>query len=674
MSFITVDQVSKSYFERSVLDGVSFRLDRGDRLALIGSNGAGKTTLLRLITGAEKADRGIIGTAPNVVLGYLSQHVEEICDLDSHPLANQELAALETEMRQLEWEMADLAARIDTAVAARPGCVPADAGDAGGLPASQRRVMARYAACTARFEALEGYDFPRRMQEALDGLGLTGEILQRPLATLSGGERMRVALARLLLMSPDLLLLDEPTNHMDAEAQEWLEAYLARFKGAVLLISHDRAFIDQVATTVAELENGRLTIRPGNYTRFMAIEASEQLTQGREIKKLTRELERQQQVTQTMLSHRKMASYHAREKVVARLSSQLGDIRERARRQQAKVNFNFLPGAIEGDPEKVLLAAGGLGIQFADKPLFSDVALELRNGQRVCLCGPNGCGKSTLLALLLGRIPVFSGEVRLADKAVFGHMGQHVAFGDETSTLLDELLGRADLDEGQARSLLARYGFRDVDVFKSIQVLSGGERARLYLCCLLLERPDLLFLDEPTNHLDIRSREILERALLDFPGAILAVSHDRYFIDRIAQRIYGFVRGQVLPFADFASYRQTVRSLPAVPAASRENQVGARLNQKVLSGPSAELTDGLAAGRPGGEAAGGPARARERRETARRKEQLRALEIRIADLEQEKAGLEAGFATAADAAAYHRYSDVLALIDEAYEAFVELAD
>lgn len=751
MSYLTVDQVSKSYFERQILDGVSFRLDRGDRLALIGSNGAGKTTLLRLINGSEQPDRGQISRAPQVVIGYLSQHVEEICDLDSHPLANQELADLEAEMRQLEWEIAALAspaadraghasseatadgfgdvADITGNAAGEPGRGRTDQGrpDPAGPAGSaddpsesertrqQRRCLARYAACTARFEALEGYDFPRRMQEALDGLGLSGEILQRPLATLSGGERMRVALARILLMSPDLLLLDEPTNHMDAQAQEWLEAYLARFKGAVLLISHDRAFIDQVATSVAELENGRLTIRPGNYSQFMAIEASEQLTMGREIRKLERELERQQQVTQTMLSHRKMSAYHAREKVVARLSGQLGDIRERARRQQARVNFNFLPGAIEGDPEKMLLTASDLGISFADHVLFRQVSLELRNGQRVCLCGPNGCGKSTLLALLLGRIPDFSGEVRLADKAVFGHMGQHVSFPDESATLLDELLSRADLSEGQARNLLARYGFRDVDVFKSIQVLSGGERARFYLACLLLERPDMLFLDEPTNHLDIRSREILERALLDYPGAILAVSHDRYFIERIAQQVLGFIGGQVQPFADYLQYRQTARASEAGTGSSssgRTAKASAAMrgtgSARALAGTQATASDaamdssqqadrsGLAvdlaaatdqahknsAGLPAGQgepqtalpAAGGPARARERREIARRKEQIRALEKQIADLEQEKASLETGFANGHDPAAYHRYSDVLALLDEAYEAYIELAD
>jgi ATP-binding cassette subfamily F protein 3 len=531
LSLLTISQVSKSYFGRIVLDQVSLRLDRGERLALIGNNGAGKTTLLRLITGEEKPDQGNIILPANIVPGYLSQHFEDDSELAESALVSRELLDLESQLRQLEDRMA--------------GAGP--------------DILRRYSDLTARFEALGGYDFSHRMQEALAGLGLQGDILDRPLTTLSGGERMRVALARLLLKSPDLLLLDEPTNHMDLAAMEWLEDFLIHFKGTVLLISHDRAFIDRTATAVAELNGGHLTVRPGNYTRFKEIGAAEDLTRDREIKKVSRELERQKDVTQTMLSHRKMSAYHAREKVVARLSGRLDEIRDRAYRQNQRLNFGFLPGLTEGDPEKILLDARDLTLGFGPYPLFREVSFILRGGMKACLCGPNGCGKSTLLALLLGRINHFEGQIRLAANVVYGHMGQHVSFADENRTLLAELLSRSGLDEGQARSLLARYGFRDVDVFKSIQVLSGGERSRLYLSCLLLERPDLLFLDEPTNHLDIASREILEQALIDFPGTILAVSHDRYFIERCTRQVFGFVGDRVLPFDTFSDYRQAVR-------------------------------------------------------------------------------------------------------------------
>jgi len=637
MSLLSLQAVEKSYFGRTILAGVSLRIDRGDRLALIGENGAGKTTLLRLVTGQEKPDAGQVIRPATVVVAYLSQHVEEICDLESHPLANQELAALEDDMRQLELEMA-----------AAPG---------------DHRLMARYADCTARFEALEGYDFVRRMQEALDGLGLSGEVLTRPMSTLSGGERMRVALARILLMSPDVLLLDEPTNHLDAAAQEWLESYLKGFKGAVLLVSHDRAFIDQVANEVAELSLGQLTVRPGNYTAFKAIQASEQLTLSRTIRQMEKELAHQESVTQTMLSHRKMSSYHAREKVVSKLSAELSEIRDRARLHQTQLKFNFLPVQNTGDPDKQLLLASDLEIRFHERVLFSGVSFEVRGRDKLCVCGPNGCGKSTLLALLLGKIPQSNGTLRLAGKTVFGHMGQHVEFLDEQATVLDELLSRFDLDESGARNLLARYGFREVDVFKSISVLSGGERARLYLCCLLLEQPDLLLLDEPTNHLDIHSREILEQALLEFPGAIFAVSHDRYFIDKIARRVLGFIGSQVQPFDSYADYRSQAR------------QQEGRAAALVKSAREDKASDtGLNETAPGAGRSGSLNKAQERRENARRKEQLRQAEKRIEQLEQEREALESRFAQAAIPEDYERYAVVLEEIDLAYALYLELAE
>lgn len=619
MSLLSIDRISKSYFGKCILDQVSLRLERGERLALIGSNGAGKTTLLRMITGSEKPDSGSIVLSFGVIPGYLSQHVDVDDGLSADILASLELQELESELRLLERHMGE--------------------GD--------KATFRRYSELTARFETLGGYDYARRMQETLAGLGLAGEILERPLHTLSGGERMRVALARLLLKSPDLLLLDEPTNHMDLMAMEWLEDYLIRFKGAVLLISHDRAFIDRTANSVAELSGGRLVLRPGNYSRFKEIEHSEALTREREIRNLTIELERQKEVTQTMLSHRKMSSYHAREKVVARLSEQLEDIRGKARNVNQRLNFTFLPGQAEGDPDKILLDARGLSLSYGQQPLFSDVAIQLRGGTKACLCGPNGCGKSTLLSLFLGKSNHFSGQIRIARGAVFGHMGQHVAFQDERKTLLLELLERSELDEGQARSLLARYGFRDVDVRKSIGVLSGGERARLYLACLLLERPDLLFLDEPTNHLDIQSREILEQALVEYPGAILAVSHDRYFIDRCSRLIYGFIGGQVLPFETFSDYRQAAR-------------------QKDDKGISFAVPAGTQPDR------GQPSRAQERRETARRKERQRSLEKEITSLEEEKSRLEAGFAEGSSEEDYHRYSDVLAILEQLYDEYLSL--
>jgi ATP-binding cassette subfamily F protein 3 len=633
MSLISIQAVSKHYFGHTVLDQVSFQLDRGERLCLIGNNGAGKTTLLRLIMGSEKPDSGTITMAGTVICGYLPQSLPAGTSPDEQSWVSPEIRQLETAMHQAEQAMAIQGDRQ-----------PDD-------PAI-RTLLAQYADLTARYEAAGGYEHRHLMEEALGGLGLTGDILERPLSTLSGGERMRVALARLIIKNPDLLLLDEPTNHLDLSALEWLEQYLVRFKGTSLLISHDRMFIDRTATAVGELNDGHITIRPGGYKRFIEQAAAEALTLEREIKKVSRELDRQQEVVQTMLSHRKMSAYHAREKVAARLAARLGEIVDRTRYQQQNLSFRFLPGLTSGDPDRVLLKASSITGGYGGSPLFRDVAFELRARSRTCLCGPNGCGKTTLLNLLRGRHEAMSGQVRIADQIVCGHLGQQVDFADEGQTVLGELLSRSDMSEGQARDLLARYGFRDTHVFKQLSILSGGERSRLYLACLLLEQPNILFLDEPTNHLDIYSREILEQALLAYEGAILAVSHDRMFIDRCCDRILGFISTDVRPFDTFEAWRAAARSAEIKQTAEIEPP----RPEKVRPDDNKRQN-----------------RASERREIALHKEKLRSFEAAIEALELEKAQLEATFGADTDPAHYQRYAAILTELDGLYAQYLALA-
>ncbi len=646
MSILTLEKVSKSYFGTQVLEQISFQLDRNERLALTGSNGTGKTTLLRLITGLEQPDSGRIILPSSVIPGYLSQHVEEISRLDMNALHDQELDRMEKELRECEASLA----RISS--------------DDGSIdPAEQSRLLTQYGQLTASYEAAGGYDFHHRMQEALDGLGLGREILDRPLQRLSGGERMRVALARLLLRSPDLLLLDEPTNHLDAESMEWLEQFLNSFKGAVLFISHDRAFIDNTATAVAELSQGSITIHNGNYSSFVEQEAARQLTLEREIKNLAKEVERQKQVTQTMLSHRNISGYHARERVTAKLAAKLTVIRDQARKEQNNLNFRFMPGRIDGAPDKELARIGNVSFGYKEgEPLFEQVDFSIRRGQRYCLCGPNGCGKSTLLKLIMGKINKFTGEITLSEQATFGHMGQHVDFEDENATIIEAVQRQADeLDESSIRTMLAGYGFRDVDVFKKLSVLSGGERSRVYLCCLLLERPDVLFLDEPTNHLDINSREVLENALKNYEGSILAVSHDRYFIDQLGGTVLGFINADVSSFDSYEAYRQYAR---------RHNSKQGR-KAAALEGPDERLNseaDKLRAD----SSAKTVNRAQERKLEARKRQRIKELEQLIESLEAEKIDFEASFGQDDSAAKYERYAEVLAKIDSSYEEYLEL--
>lgn len=638
MPLLSVQQVSKTYHSRKLLDRISFTVDAGDRIALIGSNGAGKTTLFRMIEGKVPPDDGSIIHHSRVIIGYLAQNLEDQ-DVSGSALKSREITSLEQEMAQLENQLAD-PSRSDTQI-----------------------LLGRYAQVTARYEALGGYDFEQRMREVLAGLGLTAEDLSRPLTSLSGGERMRVSLARLIVQRPDLLLLDEPTNHLDTQAMEWLEEYLQKYSGAVLLISHDRYFIDRTASTVIELENGQIKSYKGNYSAYMLQKEQFLNDQRQLVSQLEKEVERQEGVTQTMLSHRKMSSYHAREKVVAKLSDRLAEERRKLSGGPMRMSFSFVPEKRDGDPDKILMEARKVGKAYPGcEPLFKDVSFHIKASDKLVLVGPNGCGKTTLLSILLGKVAEFDGDVLISSSAECGYMGQFIPFADEERTVLDELFERSDLTETQARNLLARFGFREIDVFKKISVLSGGERSRLYLCCLLQESPDMLFLDEPTNHLDIQSREILEKALAEYTGAILAVSHDRYFIEKVSHGILGFIGTSVSRFDSFSQFRSAERTASALPKA---NDRPTKADVKSTTHIDPEDT---------GVQAKGVNRAKERREAAMRKERIRSLEKEIADLENEQKSLEEGFSKDTRPEEYAVYASNTEKLQAFYDEYIALSE
>ena len=636
MSLLTVDGVVKSYGDRRVLDGVSLRIDRGERLALIGGNGAGKTTLLRIIRGLETADEGRVVIAAAAVAGFLSQDLEETSTPGETPRSDPEARALEARLRESERRM----------------------------EGADRALLAEYDRLTARYQAIGGYDIDLRTAEALRGLGFPAEAMDRAVATLSGGERMRVALARLLVRSPDLLLLDEPTNHLDVEALEWLEEFLRRFKGGILVVSHDRFFLDRVATSVAEL-SGSLRIRPGNYTAFVEQKRIETEFGENEVRRLHEEAGRAAEVAQTLRSHRKMDSYHSREKVVRKLTDKLEEARRRlpvssTRRISVKI---IQPERIESyDAVKEILSASGLTKSFGTRTLFHDLSFRIRFGDRIAIAGPNGCGKSTLLSLLLGDDAEFEGEVRIAEWLQYGFMGQHTAFVDEDATPFDEISRQGILTETGVRSRLALFGFRSTDAFKRIRVLSGGERSRLYLCRMLMDEPDCLVLDEPTNHLDIESREVLEEALAGFGGALVAVSHDRYFIARCCRTVMAFDQGSLRTYESYEAYRADVRLREAVsPPSPRTSGKDAAARVQAARAGSGRPTDART-------------RAEERRETAMRKELLRRIERDIAAGEARKAELEAGFPSGAPPEDYVEYQELLARIDALYSEYLTLEE
>ncbi len=533
MAVASLSNIEKSYFAKDVLKDVNLTLNQGDKFSLVGENGSGKTTLMRILAGQIPADAGTVSIASSVKVSYLSQQMEEFHDLDQKVLNRDHLDRI----------LKDLDALSEKISRTAPG-------------PQQDKLLNDYQLLSESFQLSGGYSYESRLAQALAGLGLEGEILDRPIKTLSGGERMRALMARKLIEDADLLLLDEPTNHLDIDALEWLESYLMNYKGTLLLISHDRYFMDKVSNRVGELAGGKLTLYKGNYTDYTeqkkaATERSLETLAG-----LEEERDRQEEVTQTLLSHRKIASYHARQKVVSKLEDKIKEVRDLLPPQEKRMNFHFTPKNAKVNNRQVLIKLENATMAWEGQPaLFEDVSLELLAGEKKVIVGPNGSGKTTLLHMLMGQTQNFAGDLSLLPGLKIGHLGQYTEFQDESLTLMEELVSRTNLLETPARNLLARFGFRDIEVHKTISVLSGGERARLYLCCLLEEDPDVLFLDEPTNHLDIHSREVLEDAILDYDGAVLAVSHDRYFIEKCGFEVLGFIDHNLTSYRDYGSYR-----------------------------------------------------------------------------------------------------------------------
>ena len=513
MILMTVQGVSKSFGMKSVLKDISLTLQQGARMGLIGVNGSGKSTLFRLIAGQMEPDEGTISLMRGTRVGMLTQEA----DIQSDLTVREELSRvfepvreMERRLRALEEEMAQKhedEAELD-------------------------RLSREYARLTDRFEDAGGYEWPSRIQGVLAGLGFAKGREDQPASVLSGGEKTRLCLARLLLTQPDLLMLDEPTNHLDLSSIQWLEDTLKKYRGTVLIISHDRYFMNSVCDCMAEISMRRLVQYEGNYDQFTVKRQADIERQIREYKLQQAEIARQQAIIQRYRMYNREKSIRAAESREKRLEKM-----ERLERpvDEQHVRFSFEARRRTGED---VLKVRGLAKGFEGRRLFENFDLHLRAGDRVAIIGPNGVGKSTLLNIIARKLKADAGEVEFGANVDLGYYEQHQTGLDPEKDVLNELwdaFPRLDLD--RVRSVLALFLFTGDDVYKKISMLSGGEKGRVSLCKLMLKRDNLLLLDEPTNHLDMDSREVLEGALEDFDGTILTVSHDRYFINRVADRI-----------------------------------------------------------------------------------------------------------------------------------------
>ncbi len=512
MAIATLTHIERTFGERVLFEGLNLSIDRGERVGLIGANGAGKTSIFKLFTGDLSADTGIVATAKGVKLGHLSQ--DPVFDpantvLDEAELGFSELHALSHQMRELEHRMGE---ETDEAL---------------------EKTLARYQNVQHEFDLAGGYAWTHRLEGALLGIGLGRETWEQKVATLSGGQRSRLALVKLLIGEPDLLLLDEPTNHLDLAAIDWLEKYLLEYTGAVLLISHDRYFLDRLVTRIVWLNQRKLASFKGNYSAFVEQRELQELTQQREYEKQHADIEKQAEYVRRFKAGQRARQAKGREKRLDRLLQSDALVKDVAAQSHIHLSLNTDQRA--GDQ---VLKVRELSKSYDNKELWRELKFDVTRGERIGILGPNGAGKTTMLEVLLGAREADAGDIRWGANLKIGYYDQGVDDFDPENTVLEEIAQDRVIPEKQIRDALAMLLFRGEDVHKPIKLLSGGERARVRLTELLMDRPNVLVLDEPTNHLDIASCEALEGALRGIEGTILCVSHDRYFLDKVARRLF----------------------------------------------------------------------------------------------------------------------------------------
>ena len=513
MVLLSLSAVRKAFGTNEVIRDATLALQEGERLGLVGVNGSGKTTLLKIINGDMPSDGGEISIARDARIGFLTQHADidgELSIMEELTRVFDPLIAMEKRLRALEAEMAE--AHEDAEAFAR--------------------LSNEYDKLTRRFEDAGGYEWPSRVQGVLAGLGFAKDRRDMPARLLSGGEKTRLCLARILLMQPEILMLDEPTNHLDLAAVGWLEDTLKKYPGTVIVISHDRYFLNAVCDCMAELSMGRLTRYSGNYDAFVRKRQANLERQLKEYKLQQAEIARQEAIIARYRMFNREKSIKAAESREKRLEK---IVRLEKPVNEDKVRFSFEARRRTGED---VLIAKDLSKSYDGRKLFEHFSLHLRAGDRVALIGPNGVGKTTLLRIFVGEETADGGTMKFGANVDIGYYDQHQAGLHPDKDVLNELWDDFPrLDADRVRGVLALFLFTSDDVFQKIHTLSGGERGRLALAKLMLRKDNLLFMDEPTNHLDMDSREVLEHALDEFDGTLLAVSHDRYFINRVANRV-----------------------------------------------------------------------------------------------------------------------------------------
>ena len=619
---LSCSNICKSFGENDILKQVSFHIEDHEKAAIVGINGAGKSTLLKVLIGKLAADDGVVTWAKGASIGYLAQHQ----DLEGAETIYNALLEVKKPVIQMEARIRSLELEMKSA-----------SGD------ELEAKLSEYSRLNHEFEMADGYSYQSEITGVLKGLGFTEDEFSKPITALSGGQKTRVSLGKLLLTKPDILLLDEPTNHLDMESIAWLETYLRNYSGAVIIVAHDRNFLDRVVTKIIELDMGHCTVFSGNYSAYSDKKAMLRDAAIRAYLNQQQEIRHQEAVIAKLKSFNREKSIkraESREKMLDKI-----DRLEKPVQTNDSMDIRLEPDVVSGND---VLTVTDLSKSFDTQTLFTNVDFEIKRGERVAVIGNNGTGKTTLLKIINGIIPADSGQIRLGSKVHIGYYDQEHQVLHMDKTLFQEIQDTyPNMNNTQIRNTLAAFLFTGDDVFKLIRDLSGGERGRVSLAKLMLSDANFLLLDEPTNHLDITSKEILESALNRYTGTVLYVSHDRYFINRTATRILDLTNGSFINYiGNYDYYLEKKEDVEAAFAARQMAQTAANHPTGANSQQSASTASGISSSRTSQAAmtassAGSPADGKidwkvQKEEQARlrkRQNELKKVEDKIHELE-----------------------------------------
>lgn len=516
MIILSCNNLTKSFGVESILENISFTVNEGDKIGVIGVNGTGKTTLFKIISGIYGYDSGEIYTSKDCEIGYLEQNTNfysdntiftEVLEVFS------DLIKMEEDLRKMECEISDKSSENNSP--------------------DLQKLMDNYSHKLELFQNSNGYGYKSEAKGVLKGLGFNDDELEKPIKILSGGEKTRVLLAKLLLKKPTLLLLDEPTNHLDSDALEWLELFLKQYKGTVILISHDRYFLDQSVNRIFEIHNKKLKAYNGNYSYYVEKSAIDKEIERKTYEDQQKEIKKQEESIERLKAYgreKHLKRARSKEKALSKI-----EVLDRPDGERKRAKIKFIPAVESGND---VLAVRDVGMRFPDKVLFKDLNLDIYRGEKVALIGPNGAGKSTLFKIIMNEIQPMEGEVKFGTNVNTAYFHQEQKTLNLDNTVIDEIWdANPHLTQTEVRNMLGAFLFENEDVFKKISSLSGGERARVAILKLILSQSNFLLLDEPTNHLDIDSKEVLEEALVNYTGTIFTISHDRYFLNKVVDKI-----------------------------------------------------------------------------------------------------------------------------------------